>query len=86
MWHSYKTVKTLLRELPEPDLAGQWPENAQDICNSISQKLERQQQYFDKSSDNFKKSVCGRSLARMLYRLYAGVGQVEDYLRLHPRV
>jgi predicted transcriptional regulator len=85
MWRSYKTVKTLLRKLPVPDLLGQWPANAQDICNLISQQLERQQQYFDKSSDSFKKSVCGRSLARMLYKLYAGVDQVENHLRLLSR-
>jgi hypothetical protein len=85
MWRSYKTVKTLLRKLPEPDLLGQWPAIAQDICNSISQQLERQQQYFDNRPDTWKKSVCGRSHARMLYRLHAGVDHVENHLRLLSR-
>jgi hypothetical protein len=86
MWRSYKTVKTMLRKLPEPDLSGQWPANAQDICNSISKQLEKEQKYFDKSSDKFKMSLFGRSHARILYRLYAGIDLVENYLRLHSRV
>ena len=76
----------MLRILPKAGLAGQLPANAQNICNSISQQLERQQQYFDKSSDNFKKSMFGRCHARMLYRLYAGVDQVENCIGSHSRV
>lgn len=55
----------------------------QNICNELSQQLERHQQRFDNRSDTWKSSRIGRYQARMLYTLFIGISEVEDQLHIN---